>query len=61
MLTIHQILEVVGLTLASIFLILTFVINGVIGAGIGPVKNDTGDISSIFETEVRCRPWPSVC
>ena len=52
MLTLHQALEVVGLSLASIFLILKFIINAVIGARIGPVKNDTGDISNVFETQV---------
>ena len=42
----------VGLSLASVFLVLKFVVNSVIGSGIGPVKNDTGVISDIFETEV---------
>lgn len=51
--TSRRVLELVGLSLASVFLVLKIVINAVIGAGIGPVKNDTGVISDIFETEVR--------
>ena len=52
MLTVRQVLELIGLSLASVFLVAKFVVNGVIGSGIGPVKNDTGVISDIFETEV---------
>lgn len=52
MLAVRQVLELIGLILASVFLVAKFVVNGVIGSGIGPVKNDTGVISDIFETEV---------
>lgn len=52
MLAPRQVLELVGLILASVFLVAKFVVNGVIGSGIGPVKNDTGVISDIFETQV---------
>ena len=54
--TSRRALELGGLSLASVFLILKFVINGVIGSGIGPVKNVTGAISDMFETEVSGRP-----
>lgn len=50
--TSRRALELVGLSLVSVFFILKIVINGVLGSGIGPVKNDTGSISDIFETEV---------
>lgn len=53
MFTVRQTVEVIGLTLASSFLVVKFIINGVVGAGIGPVKNVTGDISDMFETEVK--------
>ena len=53
MLTVRQVVEIIGLSLASIFLVVKFIINGVVGAGIGPVKNVTGDVSDMFETEVK--------
>jgi hypothetical protein len=52
-LSVRNVVDIVGLSLASVFLVLKAVINGVIGEGYGPVLNDTGVISDEFETEVR--------
>ena len=49
--SVRQVLDIVGIILATIFLVAKVVINGVVGNGIG-VKNDTGEISDQFETEV---------
>ena len=52
LLSVRQVLDIVGIILATVFLIVKVVINGVIGNGYGPVKNNTGVISDQFETEV---------
>ena len=51
-LSVRQVLDIVSIILATLFLVAKVVINGVVGNGIG-VKNDTGEISDQFETEVR--------
>ena len=49
--SVRQVLDIVGIILATVFLVAKVVINGVVGNGIG-VKNDTGEISNQFETQV---------
>ena len=43
---------IVGLVLASVFLVGKVLVNAIVGAGIGPVLNVTGDISSDNPSEV---------
>ena len=50
--SVRQALDILGMILVSVSLVAKVIINGVVGNGIGPVKNDTGDISDQFQTEV---------
>ena len=57
---VHAVFEVVGLTVASIVLLATFVVNGLAGsndyAKFG-FKNQTGDVSDEFYTEITPAGW----
>ena len=55
MLSMRQAVDLLGLILATVFLVVKVLVNGIVGAGIELVLNVTGDISDDNPSEVYTR------